>query len=75
MEEEAFYHFNQQLLPKELEKGAVSEMRNIEFNMWPVEGWDGGISYNGECLVVWNKKNCSKMVKMNFNQQAKSKGA
>ena len=37
------------------EKGARSEKWYLEFNMWPVEGWDGGIPYNGECFVVWNK--------------------
>ena len=35
----------------------------LGFNIWPGEGWDGGISYNGGCLVVWNKRNCGEMGK------------
>ena len=65
-EEGAFYHLNQQRVPKraaKFEKGVLSEVRYLGFNMWPGEGWDGGISYNGECLVVWNKRNCDEMGK------------
>ena len=65
-EEGAFYHLNQQRVPKraaKFEKGVLSEVRYLGLNMWPGEGWDGGISYNGECLVVWNKRNCDEMGK------------
>ena len=61
VEEREFYHFNWRLMPQravKFVKPAKSQRQYLEFNKVTLfdgmmEQWNGGISFNAECLVVW----------------------